>query len=75
MIPDVPNFSGANAVKLKANHVVGQKRQLDTPEREFAAMSPEEKRQHSSLIDGFWIAQICFEDVNFLLLTIQGSDN
>ena len=52
-----------------------KKRQLDKQEMEFAAMSPEENKQDSSLIDGFWIAQICFEAVNFLLLTIQGSNN
>ena len=75
VIRDDPNLSGANAVKLKANQVVAQKRQLDWQEKEFAAMSPEEKTQHSALIDGFWIAQICFQAVNFLLLTIQGSDN
>ena len=43
VIRDVPNFSGANAVKLKVYHALAQKKQLDNQEREFAAMSFEEK--------------------------------
>ena len=40
VIRDVPNFSGANAVKLQTNHGVAQKRQLDKQEREFCGNVP-----------------------------------
>ena len=53
VIRDVPNFSGPNAVQLKANNVVAQKRQHDKQERKFLTMPPEEKRQHSAFIHGF----------------------
>ena len=43
VIRDVPNFSGANAVKLKIKNVGSQKRDLEKQEREFAAMSLKKK--------------------------------
>ena len=39
VIRDVPNFSGANAVKLKIKNVGSPKRDLEKQEREFATMS------------------------------------
>ena len=65
VIRDVPNFSGANAVKLKANHVVAQKDSLINRKGNLR-QCPLRKKDNTVL------SLMVF---NILLLTIQGSDN